>query len=73
VYGDENSFNISQIDKIIKEKNDIVILRSGDRIMGSVQEESINIKTVKNENITVNFKNIKEVTFLENRKNNDCH
>ncbi|MEE4356223.1 MAG: hypothetical protein V2I97_07110 [Desulfococcaceae bacterium] len=73
MYGDENSFNISQIDKIIKEKNDIVILRSGDRIMGSVQEESINIKTVKNENITVNFKNIKEVTFLENRKNNDCH
>lgn len=73
VNGDSHTFKISQIDKLMKNKNDIIVLRSGDRLMGSIQEKSMNIKSVNNRSFTVQLKDIKEVTFLENRKNIDCH
>jgi len=41
--------------------------------MGSIQEKSINLKTANNVSLTVELKDIKEVIFLENRKNIDCH
>jgi hypothetical protein len=70
---DIHSFKISQINKVLQNKNDTVILRSGDRLMGSIQEKSINLKTANNVSLTVELKDIKEVIFLENRKNIDCH